>query len=88
MEQVPASPSQLGILSRVAQETLMHHSAALWQLIVAAGSGGGALRALNYISKQMPPLPPNAGWWKSFFYSLMKGASGHDATNNPPTVKP
>ena len=46
-------------------------------------TGGGLFKALNYISHQMPPLPPNSGWWTQFLYSMMKGVSSHDPTSNP-----
>jgi len=41
-------------------------------------TGGGVQRALVYVSKVMPPLPANAGWWAQFCYWLVKGVSGLD----------
>lgn len=41
-------------------------------------AGGGLVRILVYISNQMPPLPPDSGWWTKFFYALVKGTSGLD----------
>lgn len=49
-------------------------------------AGGGLVRVLVYVSNQMPPLPPNSGWWRTFGYKLVKGTSGLDpsATITPP----
>lgn len=53
-----------------------------WHLIVTGITsfviGGGGVRFLIYVSKNMPALPKDAGWWTQFIYSLMKGASGLD----------
>ena len=49
-------------------------------------AGGGLVRVLVYISAQMPPLPANSGFWATWIYAVMKGASGLDpsATVIPP----
>jgi hypothetical protein len=52
-------------------------------------TGGGIVKFLVYVSKNMPPLPSNAGWWKTFGYSLLKGLSGLDPSAtiiSPPSV--
>lgn len=58
------------------QSLLYYHPIVSSVITFVLGSGG--TRALIYISKKMPPLPSNSGWWAQFFYSIMKGASGLD----------
>lgn len=41
-------------------------------------AGGGGIRFLVYVSKALPALPKDAGWWQQLFYNLIKGASGLD----------
>lgn len=55
-----------------------HHYAIYWSLIVGLITGGGGVRFLVYVSKAMPPLKPNAGWWAQLFYNLLKNTSGLD----------
>jgi hypothetical protein len=49
-------------------------------------TGGAGQRVLVYVSKAAPPLPPSAGWWQTFAYNLLKGASGHDPSTNQPKI--
>lgn len=53
-----------------------------------AVGGGGLLRVGVYISHSLPPLKPDAGFWKTFAYNLIKGLSGVDpsATVLSPTA--
>ena len=58
-------------------------------VIAAFVSGGGVVKFLVYLSKAMPALPANAGWWKQLGYSLVKNASGLDPSAtiiNPPKL--
>ena len=56
----------------------IHHTAIYWSLFIGAITGGGGVRFLVYISKAMPPLSANAGWWSQFLYNLLKNTSGLD----------
>lgn len=40
--------------------------------------GGGGVRVLIYISKNLAPLPKDAGFWMTSFYNCVKGLSGLD----------
>lgn len=40
--------------------------------------GGGGARFLIYLAKQLPALPPNASFFATFAYNIVKGASGLD----------
>jgi len=53
-----------------------------------AGVGGALLRIGVYISHSLPPLKPNAGFWTTFAYNIIKGLSGVDpsATILSPTA--
>lgn len=67
-------------LLQIAPSTNMSHRdwLAIWSAVVAF-FGGGTLQKLSvYVSKNLPPLPANAGWWKQFFYNLLKNVSGLD----------
>jgi hypothetical protein len=55
-----------------------HMGGLLFTTLTAFLTGGGAVRLMLYISKAMPKLPPNAGWWTQFLYAIVKGASGLD----------
>jgi hypothetical protein len=46
--------------------------------IVSLLTGAGVVRTLVYVSKNLAPLPPNAGWWATTAYNLVKGLSGLD----------
>ena len=57
----------------------MHvHHLLLWGLLSGFVSGTGLTRALIYLSKKLPPLPKNAGFWAQFLYNVVSGASGLD----------
>jgi hypothetical protein len=45
-------------------------------------SGGGLVRVAIYVSKNLAPLPKDAGWWATTFYNLVKGASGLDPNSS------
>ena len=45
-------------------------------------SGGGAMRVILYVARQLPPLPPSSGWWATLCYKLVSGLTGHDSANN------
>jgi hypothetical protein len=49
-----------------------------YHFVIAALSGGVATRILVYVSKKMPPLPAKAGFWQTWMYALVSGASGLD----------
>ena len=52
----------------------------IWIALLWFLGGGGSVKYLVYVAKSMPPLPKDAGWWLTFFYSLVKGLSGTDPT--------
>lgn len=59
--------------------------------IIAIGTFLGTAtfqRFLAYIASAVPPLKPGAGWWATFAYNLLKGATGIDpnATTLSPTT--
>lgn len=56
----------------------MHQHAELYSMLAGVVTGGGGLRFLVYVSKNLPPLPANSGWWTQFFYAMVKGGSGLD----------
>lgn len=60
------------------------HVAELYAVIAGFVSGGGIVRLAAYVSKALPPLPPNAGWWANFFYNLLKHATGIDPNSAKP----
>ena len=41
-------------------------------------AGGGLVKLLVYVSKALPPLKSDAGWWRQLFYNLIKNTSGLD----------
>ena len=45
-------------------------------------TGGAGLRIALYVARQLPPLPPNSGWWTTLCYKLVSGLTGHDSANN------
>lgn len=47
-------------------------------------TGGGAVKWIRYISENLEPLPPTAGWWSKQLYRLVAGASGHNPLQNAP----
>lgn len=63
------------------------NKAQIISIISAFVSGGTLVRYLVYVSKCMPALPAGSGWWKQFFYALVKNTSGLDPSAtiiNPP----
>ena len=63
-----------------------HLAAYLITSITSFFTGGGMVRTLTYVSKRLPPLPKDAGWWAQLAYSLVGGTSGLDpnSTITPP----
>lgn len=61
---------------RPLQELLKWHPILSSTGFFLAGTAG--TRVLIYVSKQMPPLPKNAGFFTAWAYRVMKGASGLD----------
>lgn len=55
---------------------VVHHHVLLLSVLVSFISGNGLSRILIYLSKKLPPLPKDAGWWAQFAYNLLGGASG------------
>lgn len=53
----------------------------IWIALLSFLGGGGSVKYLVYVAKSMPPLPKDAGWWLTFFYSLVKGLSGLDPSS-------
>jgi len=62
----------------------MHPHSHMVGYLIASGTafvtGGGAFRVALYVSKRLPPLPKDAGWWTQLAYSLVSGISGLDAS--------
>ena len=55
-----------------------HQHGILLTAIASFITGGGAFRYLLYISKVLPPLPSNSGWWAQAIYAIVKNVSGLD----------
>lgn len=57
----------------------VHHSlSSIWTAIGAFVGGGVVQRFAVFVSKALPPLPPNAGFWAQWGYAIVKGVSGLD----------